>query len=103
MFNLHAFWASRRTGCIDDISLKRVFAGGEQLGPHLVSRFYDLLPGTELTNSYGPTEATVEAAYFDLPQGKEFHKPNCSPPAKTLFKQVFLIGCFLEFIYSKKA
>ncbi len=26
-----------------------------------------------MTNSYGPTEATVEAAYFDLPQGKEFH------------------------------
>ncbi|WP_434533462.1 amino acid adenylation domain-containing protein [Bacillus velezensis] len=72
---LHAFleYINSRKQPIKKTCLKRVFAGGEQLGPHLVSRFYDLLPGTELTNSYGPTEATVEAAYFDLPQGKEFH------------------------------
>ncbi|MFP3813740.1 AMP-binding protein, partial [Bacillus sp. SIMBA_005] len=67
---LHAFleYINSRKQPIKKTCLKRVFAGGEQLGPHLVSRFYDLLPGTELTNSYGPTEATVEAAYFDLPQ-----------------------------------
>ncbi|MCY8185278.1 amino acid adenylation domain-containing protein [Bacillus inaquosorum] len=47
--------------------LKRVFSGGEQLGTHLVSRFCELLPGVALTNSYGPTEATVEAAFFDCP------------------------------------
>ncbi|MCY8754650.1 amino acid adenylation domain-containing protein, partial [Bacillus inaquosorum] len=47
--------------------LKRVFSGGEQLGTHLVSRFCELLSGVALTNSYGPTEATVEAAFFDCP------------------------------------
>ncbi|MCY8014874.1 AMP-binding protein, partial [Bacillus haynesii] len=53
--------------------LKRVFAGGEQLGAHLISRFHKLLPKVELTNSYGPTEATVEAAYFDVPKRKVLH------------------------------
>ncbi|MEC1262571.1 non-ribosomal peptide synthetase [Bacillus swezeyi] len=55
--------------------LKRVFAGGEQLGAHLVSRFHELLPMAALTNSYGPTEATVEAAYFDVPKKTLHHVP----------------------------
>ncbi|MCY7973621.1 non-ribosomal peptide synthetase [Bacillus inaquosorum] len=66
---LHAFLEhiKHRPVPIKINGLKRVFSGGEQLGTHLVSRFCELLPGVALTNSYGPTEATVEAAFFDCP------------------------------------
>ncbi|MDE1453327.1 amino acid adenylation domain-containing protein [Bacillus paralicheniformis] len=69
---LHSFleYMNQRKKPADIRHLKRVFAGGEQLGAHLVSRFHELLPRVELTNSYGPTEATVEAAYFDVPKRK---------------------------------
>ncbi|MED1146290.1 non-ribosomal peptide synthetase [Bacillus paralicheniformis] len=69
---LHSFleYMNHRKKPADIRHLKRVFAGGEQLGAHLVSRFHELLPRVELTNSYGPTEATVEAAYFDVPKRK---------------------------------
>ncbi|MHA6486325.1 amino acid adenylation domain-containing protein [Bacillus cabrialesii] len=66
---LHAFLEhiKYRPVPIKTKALKRVFSGGEQLGTHLVSRFCELLPNVALTNSYGPTEATVEAAFFDCP------------------------------------
>ena len=71
---LHAFleYINSRKQPIKKTCLKG-FCRRRTIGPSLGFPFYDLLPGTELTNSYGPTEATVEAAYFDLPQGKEFH------------------------------
>ncbi|WP_276735262.1 non-ribosomal peptide synthetase [Bacillus sp. (in: firmicutes)] len=66
---LHAFleYIKYRPVPIKTKGLKRVFSGGEQLGTHLVSRFCELLPNVALTNSYGPTEATVEASFFDCP------------------------------------
>ncbi|MEC1665845.1 amino acid adenylation domain-containing protein, partial [Bacillus halotolerans] len=45
-------------------SLKRVFAGGEPLAPHTAARFASLLPETSLVHGYGPTEATVDAAFY---------------------------------------
>ncbi|XAK55835.1 amino acid adenylation domain-containing protein [Bacillus inaquosorum] len=66
---LHAFLEhiKYRPVPIKTKELNRVFSGGEQLGTHLVSRFCELLPNVALTNSYGPTEATVEASFFDCP------------------------------------
>ncbi|WP_433495465.1 non-ribosomal peptide synthetase [Micromonospora sp. CA-248089] len=42
------------------VTLRRVEAAGEALPVDLADRFVRLLPGTELHNVYGPTEAAVE-------------------------------------------
>ncbi|MED4804369.1 non-ribosomal peptide synthetase [Bacillus atrophaeus] len=99
---LHAFLAFVKNRAVPIVpnGLKRVFAGGEQLGAHLVSRFYELLPGVELTNSYGPTETTVEAAYFDCPLGKDLKRIPIGKPIHNLRlyilnkkKQILPTGC----------
>lgn len=48
----------------DLTSLRRVFASGEALGGHHVTRFRRLLPAS-LVNLYGPTEATVDVSHYD--------------------------------------
>ncbi|MFF5262792.1 amino acid adenylation domain-containing protein, partial [Actinomadura viridis] len=40
-------------------SLRVVVCGGEELAPEVCARFHATLPGAELVNQYGPTEATV--------------------------------------------
>ncbi|MEW4973606.1 AMP-binding protein, partial [Bacillus stercoris] len=50
----------------DGTSLKRVFAGGEPLAPRMAARFASLLPEVSLIHGYGPTEATVDAAFYVL-------------------------------------
>ncbi|MEK4378122.1 fengycin non-ribosomal peptide synthetase FenA [Bacillus sp. FSL R5-0434] len=79
---LHAFLEYLKNGPapIKTNRLKRVFSGGEQLGAHLVSRFCELLPDVTLTNSYGPTEATVEAAFFDCPLDEKLDRIPIGKP-----------------------
>ncbi|RPE41514.1 amino acid adenylation domain-containing protein [Streptomyces sp. Ag109_O5-1] len=43
-------------GCV---SLRQVFSGGEELSTVLRDRFFEVLPGAHLHNTYGPTEASV--------------------------------------------
>ncbi|MDL2028349.1 non-ribosomal plipastatin synthetase PpsC [Bacillus subtilis] len=50
----------------DETSLKRVFAGGEPLAPRTAARFASILPQVSLIHGYGPTEATVDAAFYVL-------------------------------------
>ncbi|MGG3439388.1 plipastatin non-ribosomal peptide synthetase PpsC [Bacillus subtilis] len=50
----------------DSTSLKRVFAGGEPLAPRTAARFASVLPQASLIHGYGPTEATVDAAFYVL-------------------------------------
>ncbi|UPG79658.1 non-ribosomal plipastatin synthetase PpsC [Bacillus subtilis] len=50
----------------DETSLKRVFAGGEPLAPRTAARFASVLPQVSLIHGYGPTEATVDAAFYVL-------------------------------------
>ncbi|WP_459198572.1 plipastatin non-ribosomal peptide synthetase PpsC [Bacillus subtilis] len=50
----------------DSTSLKRVFAGGEPLAPRTAARFASVLPQVSLIHGYGPTEATVDAAFYVL-------------------------------------
>ncbi len=45
-------------------TLKHVFAGGEALAPQTAARFARSLPETEVIHGYGPTEATVDAAFY---------------------------------------
>lgn len=41
-------------------TLRRVMCSGEELIPAVAERFGELLPGVELYNMYGPTEAAIE-------------------------------------------
>ncbi|MCJ2145929.1 non-ribosomal peptide synthetase [Bacillus sp. B19-2] len=52
-------------------TLKRVFAGGEALAPQTAARFARSLPETAVIHGYGPTEATVDAAFFQYDQEKD--------------------------------
>ncbi|WP_426454578.1 amino acid adenylation domain-containing protein [Paenibacillus sp. S-38] len=56
-------------------SLRYVFASGEALTPHQVSRFQRLIGsvrGAAMINLYGPTEATVEVACFPCEQDRPY-------------------------------
>lgn len=50
----------------DGTNLKRVFAGGEPLAPRTAARFASILPQVSFIHGYGPTEATVDAAFYVL-------------------------------------
>ncbi|MER6082184.1 amino acid adenylation domain-containing protein [Streptomyces sp. NPDC001833] len=55
--------AAVRTG------LRRVICSGEALPAHVRTRFFDLLPDTELHNLYGPTEASVDVTAWECRPG----------------------------------
>ncbi len=64
-------------------SLRRVFASGEALPPHMVETFNRLLfetNGTRLVNLYGPTEATVDVSYFNCSTGESFRRIPIGKP-----------------------
>jgi non-ribosomal peptide synthetase component F/acyl carrier protein len=46
-----------------DLPLQRLFCGGEALPVPLCERVFDLLPGIELCNLYGPTECAIDATF----------------------------------------
>ena len=45
------------------LALKRLMLGGEALSGALVSRIQRAIPGVEVVNMYGPTEACIDATY----------------------------------------
>jgi amino acid adenylation domain-containing protein len=45
-------------------ALRRIFCGGEALPAALVERVHAALPQVELTNFYGPTEATISTTWW---------------------------------------
>ncbi|MFJ4567223.1 amino acid adenylation domain-containing protein [Streptomyces caelestis] len=47
-------------------SLRHVLLGGEAINVDAVRRFLDLLPGTAVTNTYGPTEASIGSVFHTL-------------------------------------
>jgi acyl carrier protein len=69
--------------------LKRVFCAGEALGVDLVERFFNRLPGVELINTYGPTEAAIDVTYWPCPRGDRLQTiPIGKPMANT---QVYVL------------
>lgn len=48
--------------------VRYVACGGEALTPDLVRRLREVVPGVRLGNFYGPTETTMNAMYFEVPQ-----------------------------------
>ncbi|WP_051541403.1 non-ribosomal peptide synthetase [Caldalkalibacillus mannanilyticus] len=62
-------------------SLKQVFSGGEALSPYHAARFIEVLSkpnGTRLSNTYGPTEATVNASHYRCPIDEELASAQLS-------------------------
>jgi len=49
--------------------LRHLFCGGEALPPDLPALVHARLPRTALHNVYGPTEATIDAAWWTVPRG----------------------------------
>lgn len=47
-------------------SLRQVLLGGEAINVDAVRRFHALLPGTAVTNTYGPTEASIGSVFHTL-------------------------------------
>ncbi|MGK5555178.1 amino acid adenylation domain-containing protein [Actinomadura kijaniata] len=47
-------------------SLRRVLIGGEPAGPGPVHRLRALLPGLEVTNTFGPTECSIGSVFHDV-------------------------------------
>ncbi|MEL6560503.1 MAG: amino acid adenylation domain-containing protein [Bacteroidota bacterium] len=52
----------------DCSSLRRVLSGGEALTLDQIRRFRELFPTTRLDHTYGPTEATVDASIWQVPE-----------------------------------
>ncbi|MBN3928792.1 amino acid adenylation domain-containing protein [Streptomyces verrucosisporus] len=47
-------------------SLRHVLLGGEAINVEAVRRFHGLLPGTAITNTYGPTEASIGSVFHTV-------------------------------------
>lgn len=54
---------ARRAGSAALRSLRRAVVAGEPLPEQVMDLHFELLPGVELVNEYGPTEATVWSSY----------------------------------------
>ncbi|MCX5202704.1 amino acid adenylation domain-containing protein [Streptomyces sp. NBC_00237] len=66
------------------VGLRRVVCSGEVLPLPTQTRFFELLPGTELHNLYGPTEASVDVtAWQCLPDQTAGPVPIGAPIANT--------------------
>jgi tyrocidine synthetase-3 len=64
--------------------LRYIFSGGEAVLPETVRRFRELNRAVKMENMYGPTEATVYAAYYSLDQWRGIGSvPIGSPLANT--------------------
>ena len=48
--------------------LKNLIFAGETLAPKVLHHFQQLLPHTQFTNMYGPTEITVDCTYYKIPK-----------------------------------
>jgi amino acid adenylation domain-containing protein len=55
----------------DDLtSLDAVIVGGEVCTASLARRHYEVLPGAQLYNEYGPTETTIYSTVYAVPRGE---------------------------------
>lgn len=65
--------------------LKTIFIGGEALDASLAASLFDVLADkTQVINVYGPTEATVDSAYYRLDRNKKDYWRNLIPIGKPI-------------------
>ena len=66
-------WLSQPSFSLKHSSLRLLLVGGDALPVRLTSRWYEALQENKenirLLNGYGPTEATVTATFYDIPEG----------------------------------
>ncbi len=55
--------------------VRQLFTGGDVLSPSHVRRAAAALPGTRLTNAYGPTENTTFTSCFPVGEGTDWNRP----------------------------
>ncbi len=53
-------------------ALKRLFCGGEALGPDLARRFFAIHPTAQLVNLYGPTEVAIDSVFLQLERDRKY-------------------------------
>ncbi|WP_344515748.1 non-ribosomal peptide synthase/polyketide synthase [Dactylosporangium maewongense] len=61
------------------VSLRQIMSGGEALTAALRDRFYEVLPGARLFNTYGPTEVAVTTSTGDVVAGVD-REVTIGPP-----------------------
>jgi amino acid adenylation domain-containing protein/non-ribosomal peptide synthase protein (TIGR01720 family) len=71
-----------------DLPLQRLFCGGEALPVALCERVFDLLPGIEVCNLYGPTECTVDATFHPCRPGMKEAVAPLGRPVDNLWVRI---------------
>ncbi|MET0398428.1 MAG: non-ribosomal peptide synthase/polyketide synthase, partial [Longimicrobiaceae bacterium] len=62
------------------VGVRYVFAGGEAVPPEMWAEMREVFPGARLFVGYGPTEATVLATMFAVPEGQHGGGPVIGRP-----------------------
>jgi amino acid adenylation domain-containing protein len=68
--------------------VRYVACGGEALTPDLVRRLREVVPGVRLGNFYGPTETTMNAMYFEVPQDADLDAVPIGKPIDNVWCEV---------------
>ncbi|WP_161357893.1 non-ribosomal peptide synthetase [Streptomyces sp. SID3343] len=59
--------------------LRRLLIGGEEINARAVRRFRAMLPGVEIVNTYGPTEAAIGSVFHDVSEDERIPLPIGRP------------------------
>lgn len=75
--------------CADCQSLRRILCGGEALPGRLIERFNSLFSGIDLFNTYGPTETTITASWWDC---RRYHPQEAVPIGRPVANtQIYIV------------
>ena len=61
------------------VSLRQILIGGEEINPKAVWKFLKLLPHVGITNTYGPTEASIGCVFHEVTEADSESIPIGSP------------------------
>ena len=77
--------------------LRSIILGGEALYTHDVKDWLVLYPDVKLINEYGPTEATVATAAYEIPTSGDFNAGDVVPIGKPAFNtNLYILNEALE-------
>lgn len=87
-----AFWLQRRA---DRLSLRRLLVGVEPITELLLASIHKHIPGLQIINGYGPTEATICATLYTVPP-QQTHNRNTPIGRPVQDMQVYLLNNQLQ-------